>query len=36
MLFVNSDNDRIFPMDANERIIGRLERRSVHGGVESG
>jgi dienelactone hydrolase len=26
MLFVNSDNDRIFPMDANERIENRLER----------
>jgi dienelactone hydrolase len=26
MLFVNRDNDRIFPMDANERIIARLER----------
>jgi len=26
MLFINSDADRIFPMDANERIIGRLER----------
>jgi dienelactone hydrolase len=26
MLFVNSDNDPIFPMDANERIINRLER----------
>ena len=26
MLFVNSDDDRIFPMDANERISGRLER----------
>jgi predicted alpha/beta hydrolase family esterase len=26
MLFVNSDNDRIFPMDANERISNRLER----------
>jgi cephalosporin-C deacetylase-like acetyl esterase len=26
MLFVNSDQDRIFPMDANERISGRLER----------
>jgi dienelactone hydrolase len=26
MLFVNSDQDRIFPMDANERIIARLER----------
>jgi dienelactone hydrolase len=26
MLFVNSDADRIFPMDANERVIARLER----------
>jgi dienelactone hydrolase len=26
MLFVNSDQDGIFPMDANERIINRLER----------
>ncbi len=26
MLFVNSDQDRIFPMDANERIMQRLER----------
>ncbi|HUF62730.1 MAG TPA: prolyl oligopeptidase family serine peptidase [Verrucomicrobiales bacterium] len=26
MLFVNSDNDPIFPMDANERITNRLER----------
>ena len=26
MLFINSDQDRIFPMDANERIINRLER----------
>lgn len=26
LLFVNSDNDRIFPMDANERIEARLER----------
>jgi dienelactone hydrolase len=26
MLFVNSDADRIFPMDANERITNRLER----------
>lgn len=26
MLFVNSDNDAIFPMDANERITSRLER----------
>jgi len=25
-LFVNSDNDTIFPMPANERIIARLER----------
>jgi dienelactone hydrolase len=26
MLFVNSDADAIFPMDANERVINRLER----------
>jgi dienelactone hydrolase len=26
MLFVNSDQDGIFPMDANDRIINRLER----------
>jgi hypothetical protein len=26
LLFVNSDADSIFPMDANERIINRLER----------
>ena len=26
LLFVNSDQDSIFPMDANERIINRLER----------
>jgi dienelactone hydrolase len=26
MLFTNSDNDRIFPMDANQRISNRLER----------
>ena len=25
-LFANSDADRIFPMDANERVIARLER----------
>jgi hypothetical protein len=25
-LFVNSDQDAIFPMDANERVINRLER----------
>ena len=29
MLFVNSDHDSIFPMDANERIIGNLDRKSV-------
>ncbi|MFO1497713.1 MAG: prolyl oligopeptidase family serine peptidase [Verrucomicrobiota bacterium] len=26
LLFVNSDHDAIFPMDANERVINRLER----------
>jgi dienelactone hydrolase len=26
LLFVNSDNDAIFPMDANDRVINRLER----------
>ncbi len=26
LLFVNSDQDNIFPMDANERVINRLER----------
>lgn len=26
LLFVNSDADRIFPMDANERVINQLER----------
>ncbi len=26
LLFVNSDHDRIFPMDGNERMINRLER----------
>ncbi|UCC96712.1 MAG: prolyl oligopeptidase family serine peptidase, partial [Phycisphaerales bacterium] len=26
LLFVNSDQDRIFPMDANQRVIHRLER----------
>lgn len=26
LLFVNSDQDRIFPMDGNERVIARLER----------
>jgi dienelactone hydrolase len=32
LLFVNSDHDGIFPMDANERIISQLERLySLHG-----
>jgi dienelactone hydrolase len=26
LLFINSDNDAIFPMDANERVINQLER----------
>ncbi|HUT12100.1 MAG TPA: prolyl oligopeptidase family serine peptidase [Thermoguttaceae bacterium] len=26
LLFTNSDHDRIFPMDANDRVINRLER----------
>lgn len=26
LLFVNSDQDRIFPMDANDRVINQLER----------
>ena len=26
MLFANSDNDHIFPMDANDRVINQLER----------
>ena len=26
LLFVNSDPDRIVPMDANDRVINRLER----------
>ncbi len=26
LLFTNSDQDGIFPMDANERIINRLKR----------
>jgi dienelactone hydrolase len=31
-LFVNSDQDRIFPMDANDRVITQLERLySLHG-----
>ena len=33
MLFVNSDNDPIFPMDANDRIINRLERLYSHYGA---
>lgn len=33
MLFVNSDQDRIFPMDANERVIARLERLYSHFGA---
>lgn len=32
-LFVNSDNDPTFPMDANERIINRLERLYSHFGA---
>lgn len=32
LLFVNSDQDGIFPMDANERVITQLERLySLHG-----
>ena len=35
MLFVNSDADSIFPMDANERIINRLERLySLYGATD--
>jgi hypothetical protein len=30
MLFNNSDSDRIFPMDANDRVIARLERLYSH------
>ncbi|MBN1492361.1 MAG: prolyl oligopeptidase family serine peptidase [Phycisphaerae bacterium] len=26
LLFINSDTDRLFPMDANERVAARLER----------
>jgi dienelactone hydrolase len=33
LLFVNSDDDAIFPMDANERIIARLERLYSHLGA---
>lgn len=33
MLFVNSDKDRIFPMDANERISNRMERLYSHFGA---
>jgi len=32
LLFMNSDKDSIFPMDANERVIARLERLyALHG-----
>ena len=32
LLFVNSDHDPIFPMDANDRVINRLERLyGLHG-----
>ena len=32
LLFVNSDHDQIFPMDANDRVINRLERLyGLHG-----
>jgi dienelactone hydrolase len=32
LLFINSDHDRIFPMDANQRVINRLEQvYSLHG-----
>ncbi len=33
MLFANSDNDRIFPMSANDRVINRLERLYAHFGA---
>ncbi len=33
LLFVNSDNDTIFPMSANERVINRLERLYARFGV---
>ena len=36
MLFVNSDQDSIFPMDGNERIINRLKRvYSLYGASDS-
>ncbi len=36
LLFVNSDDDRIFPMDANERVVNRLERLySLYGAGDS-
>jgi dienelactone hydrolase len=36
MLFTNSDKDAIFPMDANERVINRLERiYSLYGAGDS-
>jgi dienelactone hydrolase len=35
LLFVNSDEDGIFPMDANERVINRLERLySLYGATD--
>jgi cephalosporin-C deacetylase-like acetyl esterase len=35
MLFANSDNDRIFPMDGNRRLIARMrEAYKMHGAVE--
>ncbi|CAN5799183.1 acetylxylan esterase [soil metagenome] len=33
LLFVNSDADAIFPMDANDRVIARLERLYSHFGA---
>jgi dienelactone hydrolase len=33
LLFTNSDNDRIFPMSANERAVNRLERLYAHFGA---
>lgn len=35
LLFTNSDQDRIFPMDANERVTNRLERvYSLYGAAD--
>jgi len=33
LLFTNSDHDTIFPMDANDRVINRLERVYSHYGA---